>query len=423
MGFYKIEWIGTKVEGVFYGIDLGNKNTIVSFYRSSMREPGSVSTVMGSEEYQIPTAISKRNGLDQWFYGKNAKTYASEGKAKEAENLLENAISNKDYNIDGVVYSARDLLALFIKNILEMSGQPYTKASVQKLVITVPNLSMEVAELCSVITGKLKIPQDRLILLDHMECFYYYALNQQPGTFLHDVLLIDADRQDIHYSFLTLDKGTKPITVNLSEGTEKLVDRRRDIAFLDVLKNLLESRQVSSVYLVGDGFDGGWMQKSMEYLLQNRRVFIGKNLYSKGACFAGNAKSEGSNWNYVYIGDNELKLNVSLKIDDGSKMQFITLLNAGENWFQSQGDCEVILMGTPEVEFWIQKPESRKANVEKLYLEGLPNREDRTTRLRINALAKSDREVSITIKDLGFGEIAPSSEKSWTHIVRLPKEE
>ena len=90
------------MDGIFYGIDLGNKNTIVSFYRSSMREPGSVSTVMGSEEYQIPTAISKRNGLDQWFYGKNAKTYASEGKAREAENILENAIANNDYTLDGV---------------------------------------------------------------------------------------------------------------------------------------------------------------------------------------------------------------------------------------------------------------------------------------------------------------------------------
>ena len=80
-------------------------------------------------------------------------------------------------------------------------------------------------------------------------------------------------------------------------------------------------------------------------------------------------------------------------------------------------------MGSHEVEFWIQKPDSRKANVEKLYLEGLPERDDRTTRLRINASANSDREVSIVIKDMGFGEIAPSSDKSWTHVIKLPKEE
>lgn len=410
------------MEGLFFGIDLGEKNTILSFYSSSMSEPGSVSTVMGSSEYQIPTCLAKRKGLDQWFYGKDAKNMISSGGAVEAENLYEKAILNEEIELEGKSYPARDLLAIYIKYLLEISGQPIMSSFVKKLVITVETLSLDVAEMCSVVSRKLMIPEDRLLVIDHMEAFYYYALNQDPATYFHDVLLLDCDKLNLKYSFLNLDRHKSPVLVNLNSGTDRLDEGKKDTALLNSLHVLLKSNLVSSVYLVGDGFDGGWMQSSMEFLLQKRRVFIGKNLYSKGACFAGFVKQDGFKWNYAYIGSNELKMNVSLKVNDDNKIQFHSILDAGESWFQSQGECEVILMGSKEIEFWIQRPESRSATVEKLVLDSLPDREEGTTRLRISAKALSDKEVELTIRDLGFGEIAPGSQKSFTHKIKLKEE-
>lgn len=37
--------------------------------------------------------------------------------------------------------------------------------------------------------------------------------------------------------------------------------------------------------------------------------------------------------------------------------------------------------------------------------------------------AISDQDVQVTVTDIGFGEIAPGSGKTWTHTVHLPKEE
>jgi len=45
----------------------------------------------------------------------------------------------------------------------------------------------------------------------------------------------------------------------------------------------------------------------------------------------------------------------------------------------------VILVGTPEIDFWLQPPGSREAKVEKLKLLDLPERPDKATRLRITA--------------------------------------
>ena len=119
------------------------------------------------------------------------------------------------------------------------------------------------------------------------------------------------------------------------------------------------------------------------------------------------------------MGDNELKINVFLKVVDQKTPRFFTLANAGDSWYEAKGECEVILDGVPEIEFWIQKPESREAHVEVLELTDLPKRENRTTRLRITASPVSDRQVRLTIKDLGFGELVPSTNQTWEHVICL----
>ena len=161
------------------------------------------------------------------------------------------------------------------------------------------------------------------------------------------------------------------------------------------------------------------MKASLQYLCHTRKVFVGKNLYSKGACYAGFIKDGKRDWPFVYIGDNELKLSLFLQVLVGNEMQFFTLITAGQSWFDEVGECEVILDGTPEIEVWIQRPESREAHVELLELTDMVERERRTSRLRITAEPISDRKIKITIRDLGFGEIAPSSNRTWEHTVCL----
>ena len=202
-----------------------------------------------------------------------------------------------------------------------------------------------------------------------------------------------------------------------------LIDNK-DEKFLFLLKPTFAGEEISSVYLTGDGFDGNWMKQSLQFLCHNRRVFAGKNLFSKGACYAGYRKSVSSEeWPFVYMGEQELKVNLSIKVLNHNEMQFISLLDAGENWYESEFSCEVILDGTKEIEFWVQRPDSRQASVEILELKDLPERENRTTRLRITAKPVSDRSIRLLIRDLGFGEIVPSSNKIWEHEISIAVQE
>jgi hypothetical protein len=178
-----------------------------------------------------------------------------------------------------------------------------------------------------------------------------------------------------------------------------------------------ENRIISTVYLVGDGFDGDWMQNSLNFMCRGRRAFMGKNLFSKGACYAAYARDHEEAWQYIYMGENEMKFNLSLKVRDRGKVAFYNLISAGKNWFETRGECELILSGSPEVDFWKQLPNSREAKIETLELTDLPRRPDRTTRLRITASPVADDKIEIEIKDLGFGEIFRGTDKVWKYTM------
>ena len=94
------------------------------------------------------------------------------------------------------------------------------------------------------------------------------------------------------------------------------------------------------------------------------------------------------------MGENEMKFNLSLKVRDRGSLAFHTLISAGKNWFETTGECEVILAGNAEIDFWKQLPNSREAVIETLELMDLPNRPERTTRLRITATPISDEKFA-----------------------------
>ena len=327
------------MNSIYFGIDLGKKNTILSFFDDSKKEPESVSTIMGSKEYQIPTVIAKRIGIEQWFYGKEAKEILQIGNVSEIFDLVSKALNDEEVILDDKNYKARDLFCMYLNYLLSISGLPYTKEYNSFLIITVPTLSTDVIELCSLIAKNLDIDENHIFIIDYMEAFYYYALNQEKETYLKNVILFECDSEEVKYDIMTLNREKSPIYVDVKSGIKMLQGEKKDTAFYNIVTNMDALRNSSSVYLVGEGFDGGWMQDSMKYLLSGRRVFIGKNLYSKGACFYGYIKNENIPWNYFYIGNNELKLSVSLKVTENNEMKFYVLQKMGENWFKSKSEC------------------------------------------------------------------------------------
>ncbi len=406
-------------KGVYFGIELRDTYTCVSYYQINMESPETISTVMGSENFQIPTYIAKRRGVGQWYFGNEAKTQVKLGAAIGVDDLLGKAFADEEVLIENERLNARDLLLIFVKKLLSMPGYFYANSHLNKLVIAVERLNVDIVKTFSYVASELGVARESLMVIDFKEAFYYYALNQRPEYFLHDVVMFDYTEGKLMHYYLSRNLRTTPQIVYLQDAVHNSLGAQPDLEFDELIDRVFAGKIISAVYLLGDGFDGDWLKVSLKKLCHNRKVFAGKDMYSRGACYAGAVKDGAKDWPFIYIGDNELKMNLSIKVIDNRVMDYLTLLDAGQSWYEAYGECEVILDGNGEIEVWIQKPENRDAKVEILELTDLPERDNRTTRLRISAKPVSDIEAVVTISDLGFGEIVPSSGKVWEHHIAL----
>lgn len=403
----------------YIGIDMDDDNAVISYYKNGMREPETLSMIAGSEIYQIPVALVKKRGIGQWFIGEEAKKMALLQNEEVIDHLLSGAIEKKQVTIENAVFEKEDLFVLYIKKLILFASRLGNPGLPDCLVVTVDALSRNITELFTKVAEELGLNRSKLILMDRKESFYYFAYNQKQELWLHDIFLFDCRGDEVKCCTVVRDAKTIPQIVTITEEKHALDRMHRDESFYKILLDSFHGHISSSVYLVGDGFDGDWMKMSLSYMCKGRRAFIGKNLYSKGACYAAMVREQKTPWQYVYMGDNEMKVNVSLKVKNGGKSEFFSLISAGDNWYEASGECEVLLEDNKEIDFWLQLPHSRDAKIKKLELSDLPDRKPKTTRLRISAKPLSDSQVKIKIRDLGFGEIVKSSELAWEYTMSL----
>jgi hypothetical protein len=392
---------------------------MISYFQQNMGEPDTLSMVAGSDVYQIPVLLAKRKGLGQWYYGEDARRLAKTSEMICVDSLLRRAVNHDNIRMEDESFEAEELLALFLKKLIQLAQKLGNPVCCDRLVVTVDHLTRENMELLWKIAGKLGFTGDQFMVIDHKECFYYFALSQKPELWVHDVYLMEGSPGAIYYYALTRNTRTTPQVVAIAESSRQVLGDDRDADFLRILQKAFENRIISSVYLVGDGFDGDWMKDSLVFLCRGRRAFIGKNLYSKGACYAAYVRDHEDEWPYIYMGENEMKFNISIRARNQGTMEFYSLISAGRNWFETSGECEVILSGSSEIDFWKQLPNSREAKIETLELTDLPERPDRTTRLRITAKPVADDKVEIEIRDLGFGELYRSTDKTWRYMMSI----
>lgn len=408
-----------KEQQLYIGIDLNDSYAMVSFATTAHREPETASSVAGSEMFQIPLAVCMAASSGQWVYGDEAIRFEKADMGRCERQLLSRSLERDFTIIKNETYEVRNLLAVFIKKILSLAGKLGPRIAIGKVVFTFEKLDEKLMELMEYVFAQLPVSRKKITTLDYMECFYYYALNQKRELSMHDIAMFQYYGKNIICWYLTRGKPSKPQLVQIIEKDCGYLTENKDFDFSQIIPKVFGKRIISSVYLVGDGFDGDWMKHSLRILCQGRRAFLGKNLFTKGACYAAEILDGLYPWDYAYMGENEMKFNVSLKVRKNNELAFHNLISAGSNWYEAASTCEAILDGPGEIDFWIQLPRSREARIETLELTNLPSRPKKATRLRIQAKPVSDKSVRITIRDMGLGEFFKATDMVWEHVMKI----
>ena len=153
----------------------------------------------------------------------------------------------------------------------------------------------------------------------------------------------------------------------------------KDEKFLELAKKMFGKRTFSSVYLVGEEFDKSWMGNSLAFLCNRRKVFMGQNLYTKGACYAAMEYARMSRvGDYLYAGPDMIEQNMGMQMIIRGHREFYPMISAGVNWYMARAECEFVLDDTSEVILYSKSMEGEELS-HTVRLPGLPDRPNRAT--------------------------------------------
>lgn len=406
-------------EKVIVGYDLGNKYAQISCYvMGSEEEIRTLSSVAGSSVYTIPLALSKRQGVNQWFYGSEAIRYAGEEEGILVENLLKLARDGEPVQIHGAPIDPVALLTLFLKRSLGLLSQVTNTERIGALMITCEELDHRMLEVLTAATEGLHLKTDQICFQSHVESFYYYNLYQPEELWRHKTILCEYGDASIRTYCMECNRHTTPVVAYMEEREFPFPVPESDEKMQEIAKKLCENQMISSVYLIGEAFSRDWMKESLRYLCKGRRVFQGNNLFSKGACYGMMERlTPGENGkNHVFLGKDKLKSNIGMKVLRQGEESYQALLDAGINWYEAQNTMEFYLLEGRAVEILITSLTGKGNRIARIVPEEL---QEGIIRLRISVEMRDDTHLKVELEDLGFGTFRAATHHIWKEEIEL----
>ncbi len=404
---------------LYLGIDLTEEEAMISYAYQDMTEPVTVASTLGADDFGIPVAACFREETASWVYGDDAVLAKKEGSAFYYDRLLPKALRG-DVLVgpDGEV-GAATLLARYLKRLIYIAGNLGPEAKLGDVVLTIDGLDSGIVKILDTVTNQMALGNAKMHYCDRQESFYYYVVHQKPDLRRHNSALFELNGDTVEFKSLEKGVGTKPARYTIRRDKLFLASEDKDRAFTRIAEQCLGRLIYDAVYLVGTGFEGDWMKESVNFLIRGRKVYTGRNLFTKGACFAALDMGLGTDTDSRFIGEHEMKFSLKIKVTDRGVTGFHTVVKEGVVWYEGENVCEVIADGKPVIEFWMDVPGEKDAKVEALELRELPERANRTTRIMITAKPLSDKSIKVLLEDVGLGNIFPGTHQKWAHTCSI----
>jgi hypothetical protein len=425
-------------EKLIVGYDLGNEFCQMSYcvYKEGSQDAPAVETisqVAGSQNYNIPALLCKREGVNQWFFGREAKRQAAEGNGILVGDLLANALDGEPVMVAGESFDPVALLTLFIKRSLGLLSQVCALDKMSGLMITCRVLDLGMLRVLEQVVAGLHLRTDRVCIQSYTESYFHY-LTHETGEFMSSQsLLLNYDGPCIRSYRMECNRHTTPIVAFIEERdypfypppedadgeeTAEADPKLLDGMLLKIVREICESSRIGSVFLIGDGFRQEWMEETLRFLCRGRRVFLGNNLFGKGACYgicerlypqtAGNE--------YVFLGNEKLKANVGMKLFRQGEESYYAILDAGTGWYEAEHVFEFYVQDGSRLGISVTPLIGKPARTEWILLEDFPGS---VARLRGRFYMEGEKRLLVEVTDLGFGEIRQASGKVWKKEIEL----
>ncbi|SES64428.1 DUF5716 family protein [[Clostridium] polysaccharolyticum] len=415
---------------LFVGLDLDNEFSQITYYDEALFEPCSISQKEGEEAYLIPTvlAVTKENG--QWYFGEDAVRLAKEQKAPLLMDFIESIKKESPIWYYEKEWEPVEILKRFLRKCLNLLMVRFPEGTIQMLAVTLENKEKVLVNMLLEALQQLGFEKERVAVLSHQESYLYYTLRQKKELWLNDVGLFDFSSKGLFFYRIFMNRRTSPVTVGIEKKEfTKLLSygmleskEEGELAYMfdSVTKNALHKKIVSTIYVTGQGFRGNWCQSVLEGLCVGRRVFLGQNLYAIGACYgAKEVGGESKLSNYLLLNDEMVLVDISVKVFSSSRFEPYHLVRAGAAWFDVNHKLEVIPDEENELELEIFDVMTQQKKTFFLHIDFIEGRPRRTTILEIGVKFLDPKTCVLQVKDKGFGNMYPSTNRIWEKEIHL----
>ncbi len=415
-----------EVRNILIGLELKEAHSQLTYYDRKAREVVSMPLKVGTNIYHFPTKLVKLRGRDEWHYGMEAEHFQREG-AIAVTNPVHLAKENRKETVDGTAYEAWEILAIYLKEVLKLFGLPDIARSAEGICITTEVMTAAFAANLKRALRLLGFDDERILLQDFKESFYYYCYSQKPSVWTMNLALVEFDHRKVSFYSMVEKQTEKPHVVTIQQVDDATLPEdpmARDSAFSDFLRRCIGNEKYSGIFITGSGFEQEWAKQSIRVLVENgRHVYEGDNLYVKGACYALLERMERHAMRgRLYLGPDLVETNVTIDLIVNGAAKTCPLIQAGRNWFENSVSFDLILDGRQDITVTVTPMAGNRRQQMHMALSSLPERPNRTTRIRLSAECTSAEEGVITAEDLGFGELFPATHQTWTGTVRLMEE-
>ena len=413
------------------GLDLGNDFSQLSCFDQTLFEPVPIGEEPGQEVQElIPTVAAVRDDNHEWVFGKKALQYAQTGKAALLHDIVISASKGVPLLARETAFEGRTVLERFFRFTLSKLKMHYPNDTILKLVVTVEEKNKPLTNAITDAMKVLGIEDDRLMIQSHKQSYMYYALSQNKELWNNDVALFDYGPKGLKYHQISIDRYAVPMVAGVTEKNlsdvmsadflETAEDAQIAHGFLEVAKTAMHRQLVSTIYVTGPGFDTGeWAETALRELCVGRRVFKGQNLYTKGACYAARELSGKGKLDCIFLDDDMVQSNISIRVYTQAQTEEVLLVKAGQPWYDIDTSLDVIPDAEDELQLIIQDLLRKEKRTHLLSLVAIPGRENKMTRFSIRIRFSSPHECIITLKDKGFGDFEPTSNRIWERMFEM----
>lgn len=411
------------------GIDLGRTVSQISCFDSKIYEPVPIGRMCGGErEYEIPFVFAINRQTNEWLWGSDALNAG--GDYIYVDNLLERAKTTEKFEIGGYTFHSKEVLKRFILKELSLLKEYYPNDTIRKLVISVDDKNIEVADVITDICEELGIGKDRLVIQNHNQSYMYYAVSQAKELWINNVGLFEYGIDGLTYSQISIDRRNIPYIVGLEKRDLSDVmpyeilfneeDARLRYTFINVANTVLHKQMVTTIYVTGSGFERSWAANALKELCNGRRVFRGQNLFTKGACYAARELAgAGKLDEFIFLDEDMVTSDILIKTYHNAEFCEVVLVKAGSRWKEVDVSIDVIPDDEDEIQIIARNVMLHEAKAHILSLSGFSGRANRMTRFTIRIRFADKDTCIVTLKDNGFGEFCPSSNRIWERYISI----